>query len=370
MQDVKVWFKAARDGDSKSMAKLLAQRPRLISAVDAKGKTALHHAANHGHDNVVTMLLGERPTLISANDFNHWTAFHCAVSKGRVNTVTQLLAMAPHVARRAICDGRTPLHLAAFACHNKVVELLLAANPKQITQLDASKRTALHWTAMNSHSKGRGKGRGKVFAQLHAACPRLIDARDIAGKTALHYAAENDHSDLATQIFAVRPELVAEVDSAGCNALHSAVRGESRWVPGKTKRGAARVIQEELFPSSDKEFVTKLWRMDPQTLHVANKESLTPFELAVIYHDNELIELFQGSVSIDGIVSAFAKDTRGRGEAYQYKPVIEAQCESLWDSLNQDVAPIVFGYIGLNPSQRKRAQPDIKGTSRKKRRKL
>lgn len=54
----------------------------------------------------------------------------------------------------------------------------------------------------------------------------------------------------------------------------------------------------------DKQFVVGILRMNPQALHVANSEGDTPFDLAVADYE-EMIELFQGKMSFDEIVSAF-----------------------------------------------------------------
>lgn len=57
---------------------------------------------------------------------------------------------------------------------------------------------------------------------------------------------------------------------------------------------------------------------------------------------NELVELFQWSLSFDDIVTQ-----RGASDEERYRPAMEQQCQSLFVCLNQDVVGVVFEYLGF-----------------------
>lgn len=158
------WFKASRDGKDALMATLLAGQPDLITAVDSRNKTALHHAACHGHSKVVDLLLDANLAIIDAKSRDGWNALHYAVSKGRDNTATQLLTVGPHLISAVTSSGKTPLHVAATSCSERVVALILAACPAEmIPRVDNCGRTVLHELASHDLAKARQKGRSKVF---------------------------------------------------------------------------------------------------------------------------------------------------------------------------------------------------------------
>lgn len=140
--------------------------------------------------------------------------------------------------------------------------------------------------------------------------------------------------NLAEMLLAIKPELSHGVSNTGETALHYAIR--------------ERCSQQ---------LVAKLWRANPEALHVADKASQTPFDLAVALRHSASITLFRGSVCFDELVSAFAKrkGKKKRGgdrPENAHRSMMEKQCESLWVHLNQDVAGLVFEYIGLDPIKR------------------
>lgn len=367
----KRWFKAAQRGEIELVSKLLAEQPNFITQSDEWGQNALHLAALCGHGKVVDMLLAARPTLIDAKGSGNRIPLHCAVSSGHVEIVARLLAARPR-SIHAVTDTakRTCLHLAAAGGHGKVMALLLAASPPElITQVDMWSQTALHEAANE-----------EVFDQLLAACPQLIDARSSRDRTVLHDAAWSGKSELVTRILAVRPELMTAVDKQGDNALQLAVqRGHQKTAERillNTNYGVLHAVSNigtsgetvlhsaiegrETGPfcmmphgkakakarSFSKEFILKLWRMNPQALHVVSAKGFTPFDLVVgLKQRKNLVEEFQWSMSIDEIMGAFTKYNSRKS----YNLVTMGQCDLLWDYLNQNVLSIVFEFIGLDP---------------------
>ena len=68
--DVEQLFDAVQRGDADDVARMLDQRPELVTASDATGATALHHAAFHGHRSIVHLLIS-RGANVNSRDREH-----------------------------------------------------------------------------------------------------------------------------------------------------------------------------------------------------------------------------------------------------------------------------------------------------------
>lgn len=104
---------AARVGDSKTVARLLAAQPSSIHHTEEQRWTALHVAAANGHDVVAAQLLAVAPDLIDALSSDDRAAVHCAVMGGHDKVVAMLLALRPEHVHVTDRFGNTLLHLAA-----------------------------------------------------------------------------------------------------------------------------------------------------------------------------------------------------------------------------------------------------------------
>lgn len=175
--------------------------------------------------------------------------------------------------------------------------------------------------------RAAAKGHNNVVTQILAACPEAIHAVDFFSHNALHRAIIGHQLRMTERLLTIEPALIYGIDEQGMTALHLAIG-----------------------PCCDPPYINTLWQANPQALHIVDKTSQTPFDLAVHYQNHDLIELFEGSVSFDEIVSAF---TNNRGDFQEsYKPVIQEQCESLSAALSQDVVPLVLEYLGFEAKRR------------------
>lgn len=112
---------AARDGDARTLARLLAEGAAL-DAADDEGRTPLHLAAGSGRAEAVTALLGAGSDL-SARDLEGRTPLHLAARNGHPEVVERLLAVGGNP-RTVDFEGRTPLESAAANGRTAVVSLL------------------------------------------------------------------------------------------------------------------------------------------------------------------------------------------------------------------------------------------------------
>lgn len=341
------WFEAVEDGRDERVAELLAEQPDIIDLVDSDNATALHRAARRNHEKVVARLLAARPALVHARNCFRWTALDTAAVNGHDKIVAQLLAEGARV------DG-TSLYNACAGGYDEVVALLLKARPDLASVSTDHEETiqTLFYVATYGHEK--------VFAQLLAACPELVDATVDRGVTLLHRAARHGNDNMILQILALRPEMISVVDQEGWNALMYAVEGghentSEQLLAIKPElalqitSNSDTILHRMVERHFERQFVTKLWREWPEALTHANAEGRTPFYYAVLYEIDELLDLFQWTLSFDEIVATFEKCHATPLCHERYRPVIEQQCEPLFACLPRDVAGTVFEYLGFDP---------------------
>jgi ankyrin repeat protein len=110
MDSRKAVIKAAKQGDSVSLAQLLDREPALIHARDVHGSTPLHCAAWKGHAEAVARLLerGADPNAQSENSHYGGTPLHAAAHANQRAIVASLLD-ARADPNAISCNGRTPL---------------------------------------------------------------------------------------------------------------------------------------------------------------------------------------------------------------------------------------------------------------------
>jgi len=307
---------AASEGHEKIMDLLLKMSSIRINAFTSEeGLTALHCAASMGHDKIVAQLLTASPTLIHAVTDLGCTALHCAAQKGHEAIIAQLLAVNPTLIDATTNGGWTALHEAASKGQEKIVAQLLAVKPTLIFAITNDEHTALHIAAHYGHDK--------VVTQLLTACPTLVDAVTSAHMTALHCAITEGHESTAELLLAAHPQSIHAIDGAGNTALHLALQTDA----------------------SSPEFIAELLNRDPHALHCVNQDAETPFLFAVAIDDDSGIALLQWKLCFDDIVSAFEKCQKSH--VNRFRPVMEAQCEALLSSLNQDVVRTVHEYLGF-----------------------
>lgn len=125
---------AAAAGGNLGIVKLLIEEGADLGLRDKKGNSALSWAVQGGSMDIVQYLLlqfaakGDERSYITAVDTRGRTALHRAAAKGHVEIVKMLLGVAGADSALRARDnvlGMTPLHSAAFQGHDKVVDILL-----------------------------------------------------------------------------------------------------------------------------------------------------------------------------------------------------------------------------------------------------
>jgi len=139
---------AARDGDLKTVKKLLKRSPELVSSKDESGRTPLEWAAGMDRKDVVELLLSYHAD-VNAIDVFGATPLHAAAGKGHADIVELLLANHAEVNARTN-DGVTPLYASAANGYTNVAELLLSSNA-DVNAKANNGATALHYASAGGY---------------------------------------------------------------------------------------------------------------------------------------------------------------------------------------------------------------------------
>jgi ankyrin repeat protein/catechol 2,3-dioxygenase-like lactoylglutathione lyase family enzyme len=315
-------LRAARGGDAKALAALLAAHPDKLGVMDGANKPLLHVAAENGHLESVEVLLKAGFDVGARDRMDQATALHWAAQQGQAAVVERLIAAGSdvndaadaheigpigwatcfQVVRQDMADllmrhgARPSIFSAAALGRDDAVREVAAADPAAITRTMSrydQSRTALHLAVM--------KNRPAVVRALLelGADPQARDAR---GRTP---------GDLAT-----RRTDPAILQALGGVATRRPVRFE----------GVTPILAVKSLPAAVDYYVRKLgflkeWDYgDPPTF-------------ACVYRDGVFIFLSQGGQGSPGTwLSIFVQDVDALYEEYQRSGALirEAPSDHPW----------------------------------------
>lgn len=189
----------------------------------------------------------------------------------------------------------------------------------------------------------------EVATQLLAANPDLIDQVDSSGRTPLLWAMSQGRQAFVEMFLARKPEAVHAVDRDGYNILHFVAQTN---------------FQQTKFTEEFIERLVALMTPKNAAVHAVNKGGLTPLHCAVLNENTPAINVLQPKSMFDDVVSAYGEKSRPPKQfaflmapvvaeidrATQLsllRPVLRELCECLLELLNQDVAIVVYEYLGL-----------------------
>lgn len=177
---------AINQGDLDAVQSLLAKHANP-DIKNKSGRTPLSYAAEKGHPGIVKALLGNPNVKPDTVDKDGRTPLSYAVAGGHLDIVKTLLANSRVKPDLADNNGRTPLSYAAEKGRFDIVKDLQEAKASPNLP-DKNGRTPLSYAAENDHV-------GAVRALLEN--DHIIpDMRGPDGKTPLHHAAANNHPNV------------------------------------------------------------------------------------------------------------------------------------------------------------------------------
>lgn len=173
---------AVQAGDSDKVRKLLNEDPRLASARDHQGVSALMHAYYHRRLDIAALLLGAGP---------HLDLFEATVA-GNAERVAEILNQDPSAAKAFSPDGFTALHLAAFFAHAEIARNLI----RHGAEVAASSQNAMRVTPL--HSAAAAHSGEIVRLLLENGAP--VNQQQQGGWTALHAAADSGDREMVKSL--------------------------------------------------------------------------------------------------------------------------------------------------------------------------
>jgi len=204
-------------GAAPAIVVLLVDAGEDPRAVDSKGATALHLAAQGGHTDTVLVLAKECGADVHASTSDGETAVLLAAENGHTATVLVMAKELGADVNAAKDDGRTAVIIAARNGHTATVVALATVCLANVNAVLENGSTALIIAAQNGHT-------ATVLA-LATECGADVNAAREDGCTALMFAAQNGHT--ATML-ALATECGADMNAArqdGFTAVMLAVQG-------------------------------------------------------------------------------------------------------------------------------------------------
>lgn len=233
------------------------------------------------------------------------------------------------------------LHLAVLSGNVKLLEQLLARKPELIDAEDQGRQTALGLACCRHQLD--------VVAFLLAQGPTVVKEEMLWD--VLRCGALNDSqvSEIVRLLHAHKPELIEnKVD--GHTLLHKVFgfRNDIKFeLPLPNRFFGDRLFREESMRT--------LWQLSPpQALRATHSGIGTPFDVAIGCGNKFAIELVQGKLTFEEIVTAFAphpKQNQG-----PFLSLLDRLSEWV-HPLNRDLADAVWEYLGFErPANKKRAR--------------
>lgn len=224
---------AARGGDEKIMAMLLAIPSVDVNAKDKYNSTALMCASQRGYPKIVRMLLSVPRINFNAKGSHGATALSKSSGAGHEEVVKMLLAM-PEIDINSENSGESPLGLASKNGHDKSVRMLL--DMPDITVQKGGLESPLSLACQNGHAE---------IVKMLLALPGMDVNQGTELTTLLGFASKSGHHEVV-KILLTMPDV--EINSA-CNPLLGALKGKHEAIANMLLDKGARPSELELILS-------------------------------------------------------------------------------------------------------------------------
>lgn len=187
----RVFLRSVIAGEAKSVAEMLSTDPKLASARNEKGQSAILLAVYYGKKDVVPLLLNAGPSL---------DIFEASAS-GQTKRVNELIAKNPKVVDEFSPDGFHALGLAVFFGHPETAFALLDAGAAvNLATRESMRVTPLH-SAVAANQFALARELVRRGANVNAAAER--------GLTPLHEAAARGDVEMATLLLDAKANIYA-----------------------------------------------------------------------------------------------------------------------------------------------------------------
>lgn len=189
-------FKAAKDGSTEALLKLLESDPLVLERVaTTTADTPLHVAAMLGHLDFAKEVLKHKANAVEyVKELNQqgYNPIHLAAANGHVIVVEMLLGVSHELSYLRGRGGLTPLHYASIKGRADIISLLLSRSPLCVMEeITERGETALHIAVRNNQLEAL---RVLVEGLKKSNNLVILNWKDKEGNTILHLAAaRKDH---------------------------------------------------------------------------------------------------------------------------------------------------------------------------------
>ena len=188
-------IKAAKEGNTAIVERILAVDGVDVNAKNNEGETALICAANFGRTEIAKLLLAVPGIDVNAKDRFERTALIRAAEEVHTEIVKLLLAVPGIDVNAKDMDGETALLCAVLRDRTEIAKLLLAVDGVDVNAKDKNGKTALIMVAEEGHTE--------IVKLLLAVDGVDVNAKDKDGRTALRIAAKEGHTEIVEQLLDV-----------------------------------------------------------------------------------------------------------------------------------------------------------------------
>ena len=251
---------AAERGDEAGVQTAITQGA-AASAVDTKGRTALHLACAHNAATVrgVIDALIVSGCNVDTPDAEGTTPLHTAIAAGNLTAIKALLIHGAQVNTPDTTGGTALHHAARISATTTVARLLeervdlLATDMNGQTALQTAEKSSECATLLSNAQDILFDAMTKEETPFDWDVFRETDGwrawRSPAGGTLLHISAWGGGVTATTRLLSIYPELLSVVDNEGWTALHVAVRQKQNkvvaaMVASQGFYAAAQVVSE------------------------------------------------------------------------------------------------------------------------------
>lgn len=275
--ELKTAVDALNEYDSTKFKNLIAQKPQLTKAKNAKGNTILHVAARNSSKTEVVRLLLEKGANVNAANNNGETPVSVATYIGAKENFQLLMASKPNLLVKTI-SGETLLHLAARGGNAEIAQILLDTKTLDLNARNESGDTPVLLAASGYFAR--------EVLEVFLKAGANPNQKDKNNATPLHIAADSRNDETVALLIKYKADINARANGGNTPLINAVEEVKSvaalveagADVNAKNNGGTTALHRAcaEIEPESVRYLVTH-----KAAVNAKNNEGETPLEIAL-----------------------------------------------------------------------------------------